>query len=105
MFGNFTYLLLLLLFVGLPLLFIAWRWPRALWRQRRALGWTILGSLVGGWGWDAIAVRWGIWYFEPAHIANLWFLGLPLEEWIWIAGTTSLFATLTVVLMERPGKV
>lgn len=100
MFGNFTYLLLLLLFVGLPLLALIWRWPDALWRQRRALGWTTLGSLVGGWAWDAVAVRWGIWYFEPAHIAGLWFLGLPLEEWIWIVGTTGLFAALTVVLME-----
>jgi hypothetical protein len=30
-----------------------------------------------------------------------WFLGLPLEEWLWITGVTWLFGGLTVILVER----
>lgn len=99
-FGRYTYLLWLFLFIGLPLIALL-RWRIWLWQQRRALAWTLLGSLVGGWLWDAAAVRLALWYYEPGRIAGIWWLGLPLEEWLWIVGVTLLFGGLTVVLKER----
>jgi lycopene cyclase domain-containing protein len=104
MFGHLTYLLWLLLFIGLPLLGLLW-WRRLLWRQRRALGWTLLGSLVGGWAWDALAVQVGTWYYDPANIAGIWWLGLPLEEWLWVTGVTLLFGGVTVIVAEWLGVV
>jgi lycopene cyclase domain-containing protein len=101
MFGKLTYLIWLGLFIGLPLLLIVWRWSHLLRRQRRALALTALGALVGGWAWDALAVRLGVWFFNPANMLNLWFLGLPLEEWLWFTGVSLMFGALTVVLMER----
>jgi lycopene cyclase domain-containing protein len=101
MFGKFTYLIWLGLFIGLPLLLIISRWPHLLRRQGRALALTALGALVGGWAWDALAVRLGVWFFNPAHMLDLWFLGLPLEEWLWFTGVSLMFGALTVVLMER----
>lgn len=100
MFGKVTYLLWLGLCIGVPLLGL-WFWRRVLWQQRRALGWTLLGALVGGWAWDLLAVRLRVWYYDPAHIVGVWFGGLPLEEWLWILGTTLLFGGLTVVLLAR----
>ena len=100
MFGQLTYLIWLGLFIGLPLLLLL-RWQPQLRRQRRALGLTTLGALVGGWAWDAWAVQFGIWFYDPDHIVNLWFLGLPLEEWLWISGVTLMFGSLTVVLKGR----
>jgi lycopene cyclase domain-containing protein len=91
----------LLLFIGLPLLLIVWRWPDPLRRQGRALALTALGALIGGWAWDALAVRWGVWFYNPANILDLWFVGLPLEEWLWFTGVSLMFGSLTVVLMER----
>ncbi|MEZ4866429.1 MAG: lycopene cyclase domain-containing protein [Caldilineaceae bacterium] len=102
MFGRYTYLLWLALFMGVPLLLLLW-WRRLLWAQRRALGWVVLGSLVGGWAWDLLAVRYGLWHYNPAHIAGLWLVGLPLEEWLWIVGATLLFGGVTVVLAEWLG--
>ena len=99
MFGNITYILWLFLFVGMPLGLLL-RWRRALWRQRRALALTVLGSLAGGWAWDALAVRFGLWFYDDRNIIGLWYLGLPLEEWLWIVGVTLLFGSLTVVLEE-----
>ena len=60
MLGKYTYLLWLFVFMGVPLL-MQLRWWRLLWQQRRAILWTLLGSLVGGWLWDAAAVRFNHW--------------------------------------------
>lgn len=97
MFGQATYLTWLAVFIGLPLLAIWLRWPAPIWAQRRALGWTLLGALAGGWLWDGIAIQAEVWYYDQAHIAGTWLLGMPLEEWLWIAGVTLLFGSLTVV--------
>jgi lycopene cyclase domain-containing protein len=101
MFGNLTYMIWLALFIGLPLLALAIIARRAQWRRRRALGWTLAGALVGGWAWDALIVRIGGWYYDPNNIVNIWLAGLPLEEWLWIAGVTLMFGGLTVLLEER----
>lgn len=102
MFGKLTYLLWLALYIGLPLLILL-RWRKSLWSHRRALSWTVVGSLVGGWMWDAAAVHYAVWYYDPNHLIGLWFLGLPLEEWLWIVGVTLMFGGLTVVVAERLG--
>ena len=104
MFSNYTYLVWLLCFIGLPLILLL-RWRRQLWGQRRALMLTLFGSLVGGWVWDALAVRLGLWHYDATRIAGIWFGGLPLEEWLWIVGITLLFGGITVLLAERMGVI
>ena len=101
MFNAATYLIWLFLFIGLPLLIIAWFGHGVLVQKQRALGLAVLGALVGGWLWDALAVRVGLWYYDPGNITGLWFLGLPLEEWLWILGVTLLFGAITVLLKSR----
>ena len=101
MLGQLTYISWLALFIGLPLLALAVYARHALWRRRRALALTLLGALAGGWAWDALAVRLGAWYYDPNNILGWWISGLPVEEWLWIAGVTLLFGCLTVVLAER----
>jgi lycopene cyclase domain-containing protein len=104
-FGSFTYLIWLGCFIGVPLL-VLWTWRgQAIWQQRRALGWALLGSLVGGWIWDALAVRVGLWYYAPENLVGWWWAGLPLEEWLWIVGVTLMFGGLTVALATRLGVV
>ena len=101
MFGQATYLIWLGLFIGVPVALLWARWPREIWGRRRALGWTCAGALVGGWIWDGIAIQAGVWYYDAANIAGVWFLGMPLEEWLWIVGVALLFGSVTVVWMER----
>ncbi|HNP74166.1 MAG TPA: lycopene cyclase domain-containing protein, partial [Kouleothrix sp.] len=72
-----------------------------LWPRRRALAWTLLGALAGGWAWDAGIVKLGTWDYIPEHIAGVWIGGLPLEEWLWIVGVTLMFAMLTILIEER----
>jgi len=45
----------------------------------------------------------GLWHYDPARIAGIWFIGLPLEEWLWIVGVTLLFGSVTILLAERMG--
>lgn len=101
MFGHATYLIWLGLFMGLPILAIAIIGRRQLWQARRALAWVTVGALLGGWAWDALSVQWRVWFYSPANITGLWFVGLPLEEWIWIVGIAWIFGGLTVLLVER----
>lgn len=101
MFGPSTYLIWLACFIGVPLLaLIIWR-GGAIWQQRRAFFWMCVGSLVGGWIWDALAVLWGLWFYDPNHLIGWWWGGLPLEEWLWIVGVALMFGGLTVALVER----
>ncbi len=101
MFGQWTYLFWLALFLGLPLLGLCLWGRSALWQHRRALALIGLGALAGGWAWDASSVRLGVWYYAPANGLNFWIVGLPVEEWLWILGVTSMFGMLTVILMEK----
>src|SRR4051812_28118269 len=101
MFGNITYIIWLILFVGLPLLLLIGVAGRRVWRQRRALAWALSGALIGGWAWDAGIVTLGTWDYDPNNIANIWIAGLPIEEWLWIAGVTLMFGALTILLEER----
>ena len=104
-FGSFTYIVWLVCFIGVPLL-VLWGWRgRVIWQQRRAMAWMTVGSLVGGWVWDALAVQFGLWYYDPAHLVGWWWAGLPLEEWLWIVGVTLLFGGLTVALAPVIGVV
>ena len=101
MFSDSTYMIWLALFIGVPLLALAIGARRALWRQRRALGWVLVGALAGGWAWDALAVRLGAWYYDPNNILNIWIGGLPIEEWLWIIGVTLLFGGVTVIVADE----
>jgi lycopene cyclase domain-containing protein len=96
-FGHWTYLIWLALFMGLPMLWLLRR-NAALQRQRRTLALISLGALAGGWVWDTLSVRLGVWYYSPDNVTNLWIVGLPIEEWLWIVGVTLLFGMLSVAL-------
>jgi lycopene cyclase domain-containing protein len=99
-FGSWTYIIWLALFMGLPLLYLM-RWRSLYVPRQRAIALAVLGSLAGGWAWDALSVRLGIWYYTRENILGLWIAGLPIEEWLWIVGITLMFGLLTIVISDR----
>jgi lycopene cyclase domain-containing protein len=101
MLGSWTYLIWLALFVALPIAGLAAWGGRVWWRERRALAWTLLGAAVGGWAWDYTAIQLGFWSFTDTHKIGIHFLGLPLEEWLWILGVSWMFAGLALILHAR----
>jgi lycopene cyclase domain-containing protein len=102
MFGSWTYLIWLAVFMGVPLLVLL-RWRTHFRARWRAIALAVLGSLAGGWAWDALSVRLGIWYYARENISGFWIIGLPVEEWLWIMGITLLFGLTAIVLIDHEG--
>jgi len=63
----------------------------------------VCGALLLAIPWDYISVQEHIWYFTRPHVSGLWFLGLPIEEWVFITLVTLLFSTITVLTWEKYG--
>ncbi len=72
-------------------------------KYKEALILAPIGSLIFSVLWDYIAIKEKIWYFTESHIFGIWFLGLPVEEWIFIIFVTLLFSSITVLLWEKYG--
>jgi len=81
----------------------AWRY-KTLITYKKIILITVVGAIVCALGWDIIAIDQNIWYFTKPQIVGLWFLGLPLEEWLFIALATLSFATITILLWEKMGR-
>jgi lycopene cyclase domain-containing protein len=76
-----TYLLINILSITVPLLFSFD--PRLLFHRK----WYAVLPAILGTGtvfilWDVVFTRWGVWGFNPAHLVGVYFLGLPIEEWL-----------------------
>jgi len=54
-------------------------------RYKRTVLLCGIGSLVFAVPWDHFAIKAGLWWFPESEILGIWFLGLPLEEWIFIS--------------------
>ncbi|MFA5261124.1 MAG: lycopene cyclase domain-containing protein [Candidatus Omnitrophota bacterium] len=56
--------------------------PLRFYQHKRALFFS-LGLIVLMFGaWDVLATTRGHWYFNPQGILGVWFLKLPVEEWL-----------------------
>ena len=52
---------------------------------------------VSGAIWDYIAVNiLQLWFFNPKTVVGIWFLGLPLEEWLFIPLVSMSVSTLAL---------
>lgn len=54
----------------------------AFWKSWRALFPAILTSGTVFLIWDVLFTKWGVWGFNPDYLVGIYFLGLPLEEWL-----------------------
>ncbi len=99
-----SYPLWLLLFVILPLALL-WAFAhRILVKYARMLAFTVLGCLLVSVPWDILSVDDHIWTFRQPHVIGLWLLGLPLEEYVYIAGVGLLSCSVAILAWERYGR-
>ena len=75
------YLKVLLLAGIFPLLLSFYK-PLNFYRKPQALAGSILFVLIIFGVWDVLATQNGHWWFETTGIYGVYFLGLPLEEWL-----------------------
>ncbi len=79
--GHYTYLALHLFIISFPL--VRSFEPRI--NYVRKWKYLVPGILIAGVffiGWDALFTAWGIWSFNPKYVIGVWWLGLPVEEWL-----------------------
>ncbi len=99
----YSYLLWLTVFIIFPLL-VLWVWQfHYLIKYKLVFLFAIIGSLIFAFPWDNLAIREHIWYFTKPYVIGIWFLGLPLEEWLFVILVTFLISTTTVLLWKKMG--
>ncbi len=64
---------------------------------------SLIVLMIIGYIWDAYAVHEGWWYYEPHQIVNIWILGLPIEEHLFIVSTSIFYIILTLIALDRWG--
>lgn len=98
---QYSYPIWLVIFVLLPNLILFLKYKKMLLPYKKIFLLTLMGSFLFSIPWDIIAVYEKIWYFKAPYILNIWFLGLPIEEHIFIAFVTLLFAQNIILLYAR----
>lgn len=101
MFGKFTYLSWLAIFIWSPTLILWLTNFDVLKRYKKTLGFCVFWALVFSIPWDIVAVRTTLWSFPREKSVGLWFADLPLEEHFFIIFVTFMIASLTLVLKSR----
>lgn len=79
-----SYWIWLAIFVFLPMaaLFL-WK-KKLMLRHKKTIALCGISAIIFAVPWDYFAIKDGLWAFPSQEIAGLWFLGLPVEEWLFI---------------------
>jgi lycopene beta-cyclase len=86
-----TYARFLGLFVVLPILFLGVRYRRTLTARGLApMGLLLVVVYAATSPWDNLAVKWGLWGFDPERIWGIKLGYLPLEEYLFFGLQTLL---------------
>lgn len=64
------------------------------------IGRSMIVLFIIGYIWDAYAVHAGWWFYKPHQIVNIWILGLPIEEYVFIFATILFYTILTLVALD-----
>ncbi|AEI62765.1 lycopene cyclase domain-containing protein [Corallococcus macrosporus] len=86
-----TYARFLGLFVVVPILFLVWRYRRTFTARSLApMGLLLIVVYAATSPWDNLAVKWGLWGFDPELIWGIKLGYLPLEEYLFFGLQTLL---------------
>ncbi len=90
-----TYLEWLGIFFGLPLLVLFFLKPQIFFENKKIFLAVWVGSLLVYYPWDILAITSGHWSF-PRGLVGITLANLPLEEYLWALGVSTLVTYLTL---------
>lgn len=100
---TYAYPIWLLVFAVVPniVLFTAfWGRLKPFWRVYAA---AAAGSLAVAIPWDYLAIAQGLWTFPVAAVTGVRFLGIPVEEYLFIVLLTTAISAATVLTWQEWG--
>ncbi len=100
MFGKFTYLFWLTIFVWVPEILLFLKFRDLFRRYKKTLIFAVLGCIVFSWPWDYLVVKNGAWFFPSGKIVGVWIGGIPLEEHLFIIFIGLLLTMVALILKE-----
>ncbi|HEX3081854.1 MAG TPA: lycopene cyclase domain-containing protein [Candidatus Saccharimonadia bacterium] len=93
-----SYLIWLSIFFALPAAVLWTVFYRQLWPYRMVYLKLIGLSVLAGTLWDAFAIATNLWIWPPACCLLPRIIGLPLEEWLFMALATVIIVSLVILL-------
>lgn len=101
---TYSYLLWLLLFVWLPTLLIWVGNFHLFWKYKHTILCTVVLTLLFSIPWDIYAIKSGIWYFPKPSVVGIFFLSIPLEEYLFMATVALLISSVTILVKYKFNK-
>lgn len=106
MFGQFSYLVYMLIFTLIPIAIIWGINFRFLWKNKKVPTYSVLVFIIYSIIVDPVAIKWNTWFFSDNKILGIKFLGFPIEDLIFatLISFTIASATLTFINFRESGK-
>ena len=98
------YLLWLTAFVWLPTIYLWARYPEIIKTYWKSIFGCGLGALLVSLPWDHWAIKNGVWFFPEGSLSGHWFLGLPLEEYLFIFFVPVCAATFFILMAKKDAR-
>lgn len=104
MVGEFTHISLTLIFVGLPLVFVVFKYKEIVSKNLRIIFSVLLITLVYSFIVDNIAVLINIWDFSEGAYSGIRIPIMPVDDLIFISFVQMLISSVTLITIEKKKK-
>lgn len=85
MFGEFSYLVYMLIFTSIPLAVVWFKYFSFLKKNIKIVAYTTLSGIIYQLIVDPFAEGWDAWFFSPDKILGIWIFNFPVENTIFFA--------------------
>lgn len=106
MFGQFSYLIYMLLFTFIPIGILWIREFNFLWKNLKVVGITVVSGIIFQLVADPFAENWRAWFFTKEKILGIWLVNFPIENTIFflLVPLAICSACLTFIHYQETGK-
>lgn len=101
---SYTYLLLNLFFIGIPIFLVTRKYYKKLIKQGKLFFLTLVFAVIGYFVVDPLATSWGAWNYHFEKTLGILIGTSVIETLMWAVAIAVLFTILVSVLAEKEEK-